>query len=107
MTCCDHGYGRPSWRPRVTAPATYRSGTPRNQHPAVARWHTHLRGLATAIHEISGLRNRGNWLNRELTGTKVSIQGHGRTGKQAHGFLFRVRGLAETRGFFTEPRSRP
>ncbi|MDH3555794.1 MAG: hypothetical protein OES18_08095 [Deltaproteobacteria bacterium] len=26
-----------------------------NQHPAVARWHTHLRGLATAIHEISGL----------------------------------------------------
>ena len=36
-------------------PATYRSGTPRNQHPAVARWHTHLRGLATAIHEISGL----------------------------------------------------
>ena len=29
--------------------------TPRNHHPAVARWHTHLRGLATAIHEISGL----------------------------------------------------
>jgi hypothetical protein len=54
QTCCDHGYGRPSWRPRVSAPATYRSGTPRNQHPAVARWHTHLRGLATAIHEISG-----------------------------------------------------
>ncbi|MGD8314462.1 MAG: hypothetical protein PVJ11_01570 [Syntrophobacterales bacterium] len=26
-----------------------------NRHPAVARWHTHLRGLATAIHEISGL----------------------------------------------------
>ncbi|MFA9612802.1 MAG: hypothetical protein ACERK9_02550, partial [Deltaproteobacteria bacterium] len=26
-----------------------------NQHPAVARWHAHLRGLATAIHEISGL----------------------------------------------------
>ena len=46
---------RPSWRPRVPAPATYRSGTPRNQHPAVARWHAHLRGLATAIHEISGL----------------------------------------------------
>ncbi len=55
MTCCDHGYGRPSWRPRVSVPATYRSGTPRNQHPAVARWHAHLRGLATAIHEISGL----------------------------------------------------
>ncbi len=31
-------------------------GTPRNQHPAVARWHAHLRGLATAIHEISGLK---------------------------------------------------
>jgi hypothetical protein len=30
-------------------------GTPRNHHPAVARWHTHLRGLATAIHKISGL----------------------------------------------------
>ena len=55
MTCCDHRYGRPSWRPRVSAPATYRSGTPRNQHPAIARWHGHLRGLATAIHEISGL----------------------------------------------------
>ena len=39
----------------MSAPATYHSGTPRNQHPAVARWHTHLRGLATAIHEISGL----------------------------------------------------
>ena len=26
-----------------------------NQHPAVARWHDHPRGLATAIHEISGL----------------------------------------------------
>ncbi len=51
----DHGYGRPSWRPRVSAPATYRSGTPRNQHPAVASWHAHLRGLATAIHETSRL----------------------------------------------------
>jgi hypothetical protein len=30
-------------------------GTPRNQHPAVARWHTHLRGLATAIRERFGL----------------------------------------------------
>jgi hypothetical protein len=56
MTCCDHGYGRPSLRPRVSTPATYRSGTPRTQHPAVARWHTHLCGLATAIHEISGLK---------------------------------------------------
>jgi len=55
ITCCDHGYGRPSWRPRVSAPATYRSGTPRNRHPAVARWQVHLRDLATAIHEISGL----------------------------------------------------
>jgi len=55
ITCCDHRYGRPSGRPRVSAPATYRSGTPRNQHPAVARWHAHLCGLATAIHEMSGL----------------------------------------------------
>ena len=44
------------WRPRVSIPATYRSGTPLNQHPAVARWHAHLRDLATAIHEVSGLR---------------------------------------------------
>ena len=48
-------YEQEAWRPRVSGPATYRSGTPRNPHPAVARWHTHLRGLATAIHEISGL----------------------------------------------------
>jgi hypothetical protein len=34
----DHGYGRPSVRPRVSAPATYHSGTPRDQLPAVARW---------------------------------------------------------------------
>ena len=54
MTCCDYGYGRPSWRPRVLDPAKYRSGTVRNQHPAVARWHAHLCGLATAIHVISG-----------------------------------------------------
>jgi hypothetical protein len=26
-----------------------------NQHPVVTRWYVHLRGLATAIHEISGL----------------------------------------------------
>ena len=42
-------------RPLVPVPATYRLGTPRTQHPAVARWHAHLRSLATAIHEISGL----------------------------------------------------
>jgi hypothetical protein len=34
-----------------------RSGTPRNQHPAVARWPAHLHGLATAIHEISGFEH--------------------------------------------------
>ena len=55
VACCDRGYGRPSGRPRVSDPATYRSGTPRIQLPAVARWHAHLRGLATAIHKISGL----------------------------------------------------
>jgi len=55
MTYCDHESGRPSWRPRMSAPATYRSGTPRNQLLAVARWHSHLRGLATAIHAISEL----------------------------------------------------
>ena len=56
ITCCDHGCGRPSWCPRVLVPATYHSGTPRDQsRGTVARWHDHLRGLATAIHEISGL----------------------------------------------------
>ena len=55
MTYCDHGYGRPSWRPRMSVPATYGSGTPRDQLLAVARWHSHLRGLATAIHAISEL----------------------------------------------------
>ena len=34
---------------------TYHSGTPRIQRPAAARWHRHLHGLATAIHETSGL----------------------------------------------------
>jgi len=47
--------GVPSTGSGQAPPATYRSGTPRNQHPAVARWHNHLRGLATAVHEISGL----------------------------------------------------
>ena len=47
-----------------SAPATYRSGTPRNRHPAVARWHAHLRCLATAIHEISGFTVS----NHELVG---------------------------------------
>jgi hypothetical protein len=30
-------------------------GTPLSQRPAAARWHVHLRGLVTAIHETSGL----------------------------------------------------
>jgi hypothetical protein len=55
-------------RPPVLAPGTYRSGTPRNQSRGIAErlpgtrrkrlrcaWHTHLRGLATSIHETSGL----------------------------------------------------
>jgi len=46
---------RPSGRPRVSHLATYRSGTPQVQHPVIARWHAHLHGLATAIHETSGL----------------------------------------------------
>ncbi len=42
----------------MSAPATYRSGTPRDQLPAVTRWHARLRGLGTAIHETSGLVNK-------------------------------------------------
>ena len=48
-------YRPPSGRPRVSTPATYRSGTPRGQHPVIALWHAHLRGLATVMHEIYGL----------------------------------------------------
>jgi hypothetical protein len=55
ITCCDRGYARPSGRPRVSDPATYCSSAPRIQPPAVARWHTVLHGLATAIRETSGL----------------------------------------------------
>ncbi len=51
-----------AWRPRVSVPATYSSGTPRNQSRGtagrVARGDVHLRGLATAIHETSGLANK-------------------------------------------------
>jgi len=70
MTCCDHRYGHPSRRPRVSAFATYlqvRLGTnpavPRDELPGTRRkrlrcaWHAHLCGLATAIHETSGLAN--------------------------------------------------
>ena len=62
---------RPSWRPRVSAPATYRSGTPRDQDPAVARWHAHLHGLATAIHEIFRLSGQDPWFDRLTVLTKV------------------------------------
>ncbi|MGB7064341.1 MAG: hypothetical protein WBF55_04255 [Syntrophobacteria bacterium] len=42
-------------RLRTGSPATYRSGTPRIQPPAVVRLHAHLHGLATSIRETSGL----------------------------------------------------
>ena len=58
----------------MPAPAAYRSGTPRNQPRGaagrVARWHTHLRGLATAIHEISGLEKSLGHLSQLLVGRK-------------------------------------
>ena len=53
----DHGYGRPSVRPRVLVPTTYHLGTSREQHPAVALWHAHLRDLVTPIRETSGSLN--------------------------------------------------
>jgi hypothetical protein len=59
FACCDHGYGCPPGRPRELLPTTYLSSTPRDQLPAVSRWHTHLRGLATAIRETTGLRHEG------------------------------------------------
>jgi len=45
-------------RLRTGSPATYYSSTPRIPLPAVARYHSHLHGLATAIHETSGLNKR-------------------------------------------------
>ncbi|MGW8221482.1 MAG: hypothetical protein ACWGP1_04975, partial [Syntrophobacteria bacterium] len=67
-------YEPEAWRPRVSAPATYRSGTetnpavPRDELPggtpilfalaplrSVPQAGSQFRGLATAIHEISGL----------------------------------------------------
>jgi hypothetical protein len=48
----------------LSAPATYRSGAPRDQQPAVARWYAHLRGLATVIHETSGLDHWGTSMQR-------------------------------------------
>ena len=42
-------------RLRASHPATYCSSTPRVRAPAIARWHTHLYGLVTVIHEICGL----------------------------------------------------
>ena len=69
ITCCDRGYERPSERPRMSDPAAYRLGTPRIQTPADARWHAHLCGLATAIHETSGLKTTWHWICRNSTGT--------------------------------------
>ena len=75
---------RPPWLSRVSAPATYRSGTPRHQsRGTVTRWiarlawasrlamagrNAHLRALATAIHEISGL-GASNRLRLDLART--------------------------------------
>jgi hypothetical protein len=60
--------GVPSTGSGQAPPATYRAGTPRNQSRGTAgrlpgtrrkrlrcAWHAHPRGLATAIHETSGL----------------------------------------------------
>jgi hypothetical protein len=55
------------WCPLVSIPATYRLGTPRDQHHAVTRWHGRLRDLATAIHETSGLKILGD--NRLISST--------------------------------------
>jgi len=52
-------------RPRLSDPATYCSSS-LGSNPAargtVARWHSHLHGLATEIHETSGLGNTAEYL---------------------------------------------
>ncbi|MGB6377609.1 MAG: hypothetical protein WBG24_12885, partial [Syntrophobacteria bacterium] len=51
-------------RLRTGSPATYWSSTPRIQSPAVVRYHSHLHGLATAIHETPGLAHHTTlWWN--------------------------------------------
>ena len=69
MACCDRGYDRPSLRavsstsrkPGVLGCRTLRRtvqvrlGSNPAARGTVARWHNHLHGLATAIHETSGL----------------------------------------------------
>ena len=78
------------------------------QHPAVARWHAHLRGLATGIHEISGLRgwvllqnkkrlldlvNREpslRWRNGFVEHCKISHSKHQISGFQCSVFRFQL-----------------
>jgi hypothetical protein len=89
---CDHGYGSPSWRPQVLAPATYHPGTPRNQNPAVAWWHAHLPGLATAIHEISGLSGSCQILWSKILavgadGPGLPLQHYGMKAGKAGGYI--------------------
>jgi hypothetical protein len=79
MTCCDHGYGRPSWRPRVflrqaqdrlplRRTVKVRLGTNTLRLPggtpilfalaalrSVPQAGSQFRGLATAMHKISWL----------------------------------------------------
>ena len=61
-------------------PATYRSGTPRIQPPAVARWHAHLHGLATSIRETSGLARLpcvyGVVLSRKILKIQANLRFH-------------------------------
>ena len=47
--------GVPSTGSGQAPPTTYCSSTPRVQPPAVAKWHVHLCGLATPVHDTSGL----------------------------------------------------
>jgi hypothetical protein len=54
MTYYDRGYGRPSGRPRVFLRQA-QDRLPLQRIPRSAGWHAHLRSLATAIHETSGL----------------------------------------------------
>ena len=69
---CDRGYDRPSGRPRVSDPATYRSGTPRFQ--------SHLNGLAPSIRETSGLARLpciyGVVLSRKILKIQANLRFH-------------------------------
>jgi hypothetical protein len=68
MTCYDHKYGHPFLRFR-----------------GIARWHAHLHGITTAIHEMYGLK--------QLTGVTTTSRIPGKW-QQVHGTGLKVKKIS-------------